>query len=140
VEDIQMKMTIDEFFGYLATTNGWSLHRDKIRIYANRESGIPTERHCPITAVCHKLTGKRFHPNDYSKAAASIGMGPWTATLITLGADNSPIPSDELHRDLSDEVSLIRQRLFHVLELSDQSSTTTHPTHQQEKAVHETAV
>jgi hypothetical protein len=114
-----MKMTIEEFFSHLPKRCLWGLQGDKVRTLTNHRLSDDAGRACPITAVCHKLTGKQFSPRNYSEAATLIGLGPCTALRITLAADNYAIPGDDFHRELRLEVSQIRQRLLQVLGLRD---------------------
>lgn len=70
-------MNLTEFLGHLSKIKGFKVQTDNsIRRYLKFVE-------CPITAVCYRLTRKRFLPVDYDVAGKTIGLKPSLARRVS---------------------------------------------------------
>ena len=88
-------MTLDQFIEHLGRTSpeyfpdGWrTIHgiRGRLPIMEPGGSRPPC---CPITAVCHKITGLAYEPGDYGIAAELIELDDYVVYSIVRAADTT---------------------------------------------------
>ena len=78
-KSVKPKMTVDEFFEYLASMS----HLTEVRKWLKSQDG----KSCPITAVCKSKTNAYFGTGNFDRAAKKIGLHARAAENIAGAAD-----------------------------------------------------
>lgn len=86
-------MTKNEFLAEVRKIPGWDRTSDDCLRRWSR--GV---EHCPVLAVCAKVTGQRFNIGEEDKAVSALNLrDPWASRFVN-EADGFPQPEGELWR------------------------------------------